>query len=118
MIGDRIGSDSATVTTFYPMTGRDSNTTEATVQTVSDSMTLKKIAIRLNNTPGAGKSRAFTLRVNGVDTALTCTVVDTNTGCSFAADVAVGNNDLLSTSDVPTGSPTTTSPTIAYLAVR
>ena len=69
--------------------------------------------------PRAGKSRAYTLRVNGADTGLTCTVVDTNTGCSFAADVAVADNDLLDTSDVPTGSPALAGfATIAYLAVR
>ena len=95
---------SATVATYYPMTGGSGagSTTEASSQSVTDSMTLKKISIKLVTAPAP--RAAPTLRVNGADTGLTCTVVDTNTGCSFAADVAVADNDLLDTSDVPTGS--------------
>lgn len=57
--------------------------------------------------PGAGKSFAITLRNTAVDTALTCTIADTNTTCSQTGQsVSIASGDLLVVSDVPAGTPT------------
>ena len=79
-------------------------------------MTVTRIAVKLAAAPGAGKSRAFTLRVNGADTACTVTISDTATANTASCSVSIANDDLVATADAPTGSPTATTPAISYLA--
>lgn len=62
--------------------------------------------MQLNGTPGSSDSYAFTVRRNGADTAVTCTVsgsasscVDTSNSVAFAAD------DTISIKVTPTGTP-------------
>lgn len=64
---------------------------------------MTKIAI-LTGDPSPG-SRAFTLRVNGADTALTCTVTSGNTTCSglYVSGVTLAAGDLFTISDVASG---------------
>lgn len=49
---------------------------------------LKKLNVKLTTAPGTGKSRAFTVRSNTADTAITCTIADTNTTASDTTDSA------------------------------
>lgn len=121
MATGKIISDSATVTTFYPASGGNNtgSTTESNVQHISDSQTITKMVVKLTFAPGAGKSRTFTLRRNGVDV-LACPVTDTNTTNTTpcTGSIAINDNDLLSVSDVPTGSPTAGVPSFSFLATR
>jgi hypothetical protein len=114
------GPNSAASTTYYPLSGGSAagSTTEANTQSIGDSMTVTKIAVKLTAAPGAGKSRVYTLRINGADTALTCTIADTATACTGTGSVAVNDDDLVVTADAPTGTPATSTPSISYLANR
>lgn len=83
------------------------STTEADANLViSSPATFKSLKIELESTPGAGKSYAFTLRKNGSDTSVTCTVSDTNTTCSDASNsFTVVAGDLVALQSVPSGTP-------------
>lgn len=62
---------------------------------------------------GAGKSWVFTLRINGSNTILTCTVSNAATGCSdltHAATITAGQT--IDISAVPTGGPAIAVPTV------
>lgn len=86
-------------------------TTDALVHSViSTAGEAKDLRVSVGAAPGVGKSWAVTLVNNGVDTALTCTIADAATSCSFTAStevLAVG--DTLSVKVVPTGTPTAAS---------
>ena len=70
--------------------------------------TLKNLRMEVATAPGAGTSRAFTLRKNGANTAVTCTISGTATSCTDTANsVAVVAADDVSVSSVPTSSPLT-----------
>lgn len=113
-------SNSGTSTTYWPMSGGATigGTTEANSNSLGATMTIEKISVTLTAAPGAGKSRAFTLRKGGSDTACTVTIADTATANTASCSVSVANDDLIVTSDVPTGTPATSQPGISYLAVR
>lgn len=103
------GNDDATSPMYYSVSAGASaqNFVETSSQNVSDSMTVTKFIAKLSSSPGAGKSRAMTFRVNGVNTAATCTISDSATTCTWTGGVTVSNNDLVSIADVPSaGSPT------------
>lgn len=60
--------------------------------------------------PGSGKSRAFTVRKNGSDTAVTCTVSDLATTANDTShSVSFAAGDLLSISGVPASTPASAS---------
>lgn len=83
-------------------------TTEtAQQQIIPDAGTFDNLYVKLAGSPGAGKSYQFTLMVNGVASALTCTVSDTNTTASDTSNsVSVSAGDLVSLRCVPSGTPT------------
>lgn len=112
------GTNNNASTTYYGMSGTSGlgSTTESNQQTVTEAQTFTKMAVRLSAAPGAGKSRAYTLMVNGSPSALTCTVSNTDTVCTGTGTVAVSANDVLDTSDVPSGTPANSQPAISYLA--
>lgn len=85
--------------------GQAWNTTESVVQAIMpEAGNLRNLAVMVGTAPGAGTSWAFTLRVNGVDTALTCTVSNTSTTASDQSHtVAVNAGDLLTLSCAATG---------------
>jgi len=57
----------------------------------------KRLVVNLTLAPGAGHSATITVRKNGANTPLTCTVTDTATTCANSANsVAFGDGDLLS----------------------
>lgn len=65
-------------------------------QLCSSSGTLQNTRVKLTTAPGAGKSAVFTLRKNGVDTAITCTISDSATTASDTSNtVTVAAGDTL-----------------------
>lgn len=65
-----------------------------------------KFYVKMSTTPGSGKSYAFTLRQNGSDTSLTCTISDSSTTCSDTSNtVSLSAHDTLTVSVVPTNTP-------------
>lgn len=111
-------ANSTTVATYYALAGGTGSTTETNAQNVVDSSTFTKVAVRLPSAPTSGKSRVYTLRKNGADTALTCTIADAATTCSATGSISIANGDLLTVSDVPSGTPSAVSPQISLLANR
>lgn len=73
---------------------------------VSEAVTVSEMTVYLDTAPGSGKSRTYTLRVNGADTAASITISDTNTTGSWTGSVAIAENDLVSMGTTPSGTPT------------
>jgi hypothetical protein len=106
---------STSATTHYPVpTGTSSGfSTEAlfVVRAIGgvSSVALSGLQLFLPTAPGASKSRTFTLRNTGADTALTVTISGTATTGSdlvHTADIAAG--DLWNWTAIPTSSPAAT----------
>ena len=82
-------------------------------QAVSTAGTIRNLRVELNDSPGAGKSYAFTLyRRVGVGawaaTALTCTIAGTAVSAADTVnEVTVAAGDVIALECVPTGTPTT-----------
>ena len=73
-------------------------------QVCPTSGTFSDLRVELSVAPGTGCSYTYTLRVNGVNTALTCAVSDTNTvGSDTAHTVDVVAGDILTIGIVPSG---------------
>src|SRR5262249_13351880 len=69
--------------------------------------TISKFYIRLSGNPSNGRSYAFTVRINGADTTVTCSVADAATSCSdLTHSVAVSAGDLIAIHAVGTANPT------------
>src|SRR6185503_5259610 len=66
------------------------------------------LRVALTDAPGVGKSRTFTFRINGIDTALSLTISDLETTADVAGAVAIADGALISLSHVPAGSPSIT----------
>ncbi len=84
--------------------------TEAHNQMVARNNTrLSNLYVALSGAPGlaaSGKSYTFTLRVNGVDTALTCTVLETATTAEDAVNIVeLAAGDLVSMEITPANAP-------------
>lgn len=115
---------SQSATQYMNVTGAVSSAntaTEANAQNVTHSQTFKAIQVKVNAAPGtagSGKQWVVTLRVNGANSALTCTILNTATTCSASGTVAVNDNDLVNISTVPTGTPNGPSMGIGLLATR
>lgn len=95
-------------TDFVPMFDGTVSATEGDVdQAMPVAGTLSDLRVRLDTAPGAGKSYAFTVRKNGADTSVTCTVSEAATSCSDTTNTAIFfSGDLISIESVPTGTPT------------
>lgn len=86
------------------------DTTETTfTQLVPTGGSISSLYVKLGTAPGAGKSRAFTLMVNGSPSTLTCTVSDANTTANDTThSVTVAAGDRVTIKSVPTGTPAVT----------
>ncbi len=74
---------------------------------VSTGGTIKNLRVKLNDSPGAGKSYDFTLMLNGNPSALTVHIHDTDTsGADTVNEVAVVAGDTIYLKCVPTDTPT------------
>jgi hypothetical protein len=82
------------------------NATESNRFVIGTPTTLKTLRIVLSAAPTAGRSWVFTVRVNGVDTALTASIADAETTANVSADVEVAAGDTLTLKAVPSGGPT------------
>ncbi|WP_337186571.1 hypothetical protein [Phenylobacterium sp.] len=94
---------------FMALGGLGSDNAEGDVQVIAPtSGTISKIRARRNTAPGGIEEVTYTLRVNGVDSALSCTISGSDTQDSGAASVAIAAGDLLSIgvtiSDLPASS--------------
>ena len=112
----------AASTQYLPAFGGNGGTvptTEAGSEEVSSiNGTLKDMYIQLGTAPGAGKSRTFVVRVNGADTALTCTISDTATTGNFTGGtVALAEGDLVDIKCSQTGTAATTANNMISLVV-
>jgi hypothetical protein len=90
----------------------------AFVSQATQACTVRSIAVRAASAPGSGVTTAYTLRVNGTDSALTCSFTGTgsNDNCSASTDVSVADDDLLTTRWVMTGAGLMGLPRISYAA--
>lgn len=69
--------------------------------------TLSHLRVEVNTAPGAGKNFTYTVMVNGVASALTCTIADANTDAEDTTHtVAIVAGDRIALRSVPTGTPT------------
>jgi len=108
--GELAGSPPSTTSTYYagPVTGTpafDNNEVFGRQVWPTDG-TFTNLLITLAGAPGTGKSWTFTVRKNGVDTALSVVISDTaTTGRDTTHSVAVAPGDLLSLKSVPSGTP-------------
>jgi len=98
-------------TVFMSMYNSGSNATESLVQQAMPvAGTLKNFFLRRDTPLAGGTSIAYTVRKNGADTAVTCTIT-TVSGASTCSDlthsVAFAAGDLISIGAVRTGTPTT-----------
>jgi len=76
--------------------------------------TLLNLSVTLSGTPNNGggtQTYAFTVMVNGVASALTCTVSENNTTCSFNTNVTLVAGNTVNVQSVPSGTPTARSAT-------
>jgi hypothetical protein len=76
---------SAGATGFYPCQGYVASATlpEAQVSSLASlAGTLRNLRVQLSAAPGSGKTVTVTIRINGLNSALTCTVSGTNTTCA------------------------------------
>ena len=75
-------------------------------QIIPTNGTLKKLYVELESAPGAGKSYVFTLRINGANGIITCTVSDTNiTANDLVNTIAVSAGDTVGITVTPSGTP-------------
>jgi hypothetical protein len=103
---------SNTAAEYFPIscvsTDAGNGTENLRSQIISAPGTIKNLYINLSAAPGSGKSRAFTLYVNGSATAVTQTISDTaTTGNDTTHTAAVVAGDTISILHTPTGTPAT-----------
>ena len=107
IFGGSGGSNLGASSTHYVGVGV-TNTNEAVSQVPAPrSGTLGNLYVKLGNSPGTGKSYAFTVRVGGSDQTITITVSDSaTTGSDTSHTVSVAAGDLICIKSAPTGTPT------------
>jgi hypothetical protein len=98
---------------FNPSAGTEENTSLPV-----SSGTASKLIVNVGSALGAGSSVTLTLRQNGADSALTCTVAEGESSCTNLVDsVAFADGDLLSVRHNESGNPNSrVSFTILYQA--
>jgi hypothetical protein len=86
-------------------------------QIVSKTGTLSNLYVALTTAPGGGATRVFTVRINGVNTALTCTIAGATTaGNNTGTSVAINAGDQVSVVMTTTGGPSQSDgPIISFL---
>lgn len=76
---------------------------------VSTGGVFKNFQVKLGTAPGSGKSWVFTVRKNGVDTALSVSIADTATTSAIdTSEVTFAAGDIIGITSTPTGTPTAT----------
>lgn len=94
------GKDYGQSATYYLTTGPDlALVTEEifTQHIIPVAGILKNLYVKVETAPGAGNNAVFTVRINGVDKTITCTIADTaTTGNDVAHSEAIAVGDLVS----------------------
>ena len=113
MVGGTLDDPSNSSTEYNVPFGGNSNfgSTEADSRDVILNSTgfIKDFYVNLDDAPGAGKSRALTVRKNAADTALTVTVADSDTSGSLTGTIVqVTAGDKISIEHTPSGTPDAT----------
>lgn len=111
---------SAIATKYFVLMGTSGGTAAdsgqlGVFQVVPTAGSFSNLRINLKTAPGAGKSHTFTLRKNGEDTALTCTISDTSNTGNASTDVSISDDNLLCTKIVASTLARGCSPLISYL---
>ena len=88
----------------YGATGVSATETENQCIIPTDG-TLTTLCINLETAPGSGKSYTFTVRKNGVDTALIVVVSDSNTTGEATGSIDITTGDRITIKVVPSGTP-------------
>lgn len=111
-LGQNASGPSTSATNYGPLESFNGplNATEINVsQVIPHALTIDRLFVKVAVAPGAGgsgKQYAATLMVNGVASALTCTILETATsGSDVSHSVNVVAGDLVSLRWVPTGTP-------------
>jgi len=84
--GNTTGNLPSNATQYFLQT--QSATENLIYWTAPRSGTFRNLYINVTNSPGAGQSYVFTLRVNGADTSVTCTISDSATSCNDTTHTA------------------------------
>lgn len=105
--GVRANTDDGTQTNWWPVQGTAATTTaEANVQQQDTAKTYKGIYVTIGTRAAATKSRTFTLNVNGIPTAITCTIPAATGFCSLLGQsVTINAGDLVDVEEDTTNSP-------------
>ena len=109
ILGGTSNSLNDTDTEYNNLTGQGGPwavTEFAVAKLVSTGGKIKGLRVKLDGTPGAGKSYAFTLMVGGSPTALTLTISDAETSGNDANEVTVSAGQTVSLRCIPSGTPT------------
>lgn len=93
------GGFGLTGTLFFPIGGGGNppNSVESVVQTtISAATTLSRFGVRVSNPQGAGQITSFTVRRNGADTSISCTIFNPAVTCQDTANtVPVAAGDVV-----------------------
>lgn len=93
---------------FCPVTGPGTSNAAVGVETVvfTQNANFTKLECQVTAAPGAGNTHVFQLVINGVNSALTCTIANAaTTGTPSGGPVAVADGAQLLLVDTPTGTP-------------
>jgi hypothetical protein len=90
---NNIGNPQATNTTVFYALGANASTVEAnTFAPMPVAVNIKNLGVQTSVAPGAGQNYAITLRRNGADTAITCTISGAgNSACSDTSHTVAYN---------------------------
>lgn len=72
---------------------------------LTEDIVITDLTVTIQTAPGVGKTRTFTVRKNGVDTAVTVTISDANTTATFSGSVTFAAGDLINMKASSTGTP-------------
>lgn len=71
------------------------STTEGDTDNICNSFTAKEIYVESHTAARSNRTWQMDLRLNGTDSALTCTIPNSGTTCNHATDVVVADDDLI-----------------------
>lgn len=89
----------------YQLNGKQDIIEKHSQSLILENGVIENLSVKLTSAPGVGNSRTFTVRVNGVDTALSVVISDNNTtGSNKTSILNVNEFDLISLLHTSTGS--------------
>ena len=116
LMGGNVGNSSTSASVYMTLMGGPLGSwtaTEVNAQfVISTAGTFRNLYIEVSAAPGGSTSYVFTVRLNGVGTALTCTVSGSNTSCNDTSNnfAVVAGDEVTLESSPAGGTPTATAP--------